>query len=59
MVKGVAIKFVPNDAWVGVYWKRLENLPGILGQTPKVMFEFYICVIPFFPIIVKTKWRRL
>jgi hypothetical protein len=33
------IEFVPNDLWIGVYWRRRYH------QT-----DIYICLIPCFPL---------
>jgi hypothetical protein len=42
------IKFVPQDCWIGLYWKSEFDLNCSLFTT------WYICIIPCFPIIFKT-----
>lgn len=43
------IKFVPQDLWVGLYWKREKLFAFCYTQT-----TWYLCLIPCFPIIWQT-----
>lgn len=50
------IKFVPQDCWIGLYWKT-EQRPGpdtVYGNRIWLTRTYYLCLIPCFPII----WRR-
>jgi len=38
--------FEPQDIWIGIYWKRY----------PKAI-EFYVCILPLFPIRIYYQWR--
>lgn len=45
------IKFVPQDLWLGLYWKcELTSISTY--QT-----TFYLCLVPCFPIIWKGRER--
>jgi hypothetical protein len=47
------IKFEPKDLWIGLYW-TINGLP--FGKM--VVYKFYFCIIPMFPIIISVvKWR--
>jgi hypothetical protein len=48
----VSLKFVPQDVWIGVFWRKTE-LEYILGG---VLYEMFICVLPCFPI--HLSWTR-
>jgi hypothetical protein len=52
----VKIEFIPNDLWVGIYWKRTN---AILDSGPSAAAtDVYVCIIPCFPIHI-TVWHRL
>lgn len=44
------IKFVPQDIWIGLYFKTERPYPQIT-MHPKTVTTFYLCLIPCFPII--------
>lgn len=44
------IKFVPQDCWIGLYWKT--NLAT--EQDPTNATTWYLCIIPCLPIIWTT-----
>ena len=44
------IKFVPQDCWVGLYWKRE---PWFLFRY--TVTTWYLCLVPCFPIIWETR----
>jgi len=51
------IKFVPQDLWVGLYWKT-ETLFDESVCKPGWEYTkttWYLCVIPCFPVIWSTK----
>lgn len=43
------IKFVPQDLWIGLYWKRQVNVVSGAVET-----TWYLCIVPTLPIIWKT-----
>lgn len=43
------IKFVKQDLWVGLYWKKETDT-----STNKVKTTWYLCIIPMLPIIWST-----
>lgn len=45
----VALEFVPEDCWVGLYWKRSAHR-GL---------DLYLCVVPFFPIHTRIDYISL
>ena len=47
----VRTRFVPNDLWLGCYWRRWEVLQDTCVET-----DVYICLIPALPIIIT--WER-
>jgi hypothetical protein len=58
----IKIKFVPQDCWVGVFWKReARRLISIIYPWEREFFErktlvVYVCLVPCVPI--KVTWRR-
>jgi hypothetical protein len=47
------IKFVPQDCWVGLFWKTIQEDTGIfIGYNGRVT-TWYLCLIPCFPIILR------
>jgi hypothetical protein len=44
-----SIQFEPRDAWVGMYWKR-----GAEYEPEEDAWTFYVCLAPFFPLIVSV-----
>lgn len=62
----ISIKFVPQDLWIGVYWKYEKRNPflmkwewneysdGLVGFYEETQnLTIFICMIPMFPIIIK------
>jgi hypothetical protein len=50
------IKFVKQDLWVGLYWKREYVYTLVAGcGVPTGLTTWYLCLIPCFPIIWQTK----
>lgn len=49
------IKFVPQDCWIGLYWKT-EDLTELI-RPALIQRTFYLCLIPMFPI-TWTRWTR-
>lgn len=50
------IKFVPEDCWIGLYWKS-EFQQERDSQNPTdwlLLTTYYLCLVPCFPII----WKR-
>lgn len=46
------IKFVPQDLWVGVYFKKFAGKQAVLGYNRLMTgYRVYVCAIPCFPII--------
>jgi hypothetical protein len=45
----LSIQFEPRDAWIGVYWRR-----GSEGDHEEDAWTFYVCLVPFFPLIVSV-----
>lgn len=56
--KIVWIKFVPQDLWIGLYWKKTIYLLGLTGggesRQDQIVTTWYLCLIPCFPIIWET-----
>lgn len=50
----MTIKFVPQDLWIGLYWKREIQSQYSDGSGRIEDVTYYLCVIPCFPII----WSR-
>jgi len=53
----VRLKFVPQDCWVGVYWKK-EYISKLNNWW---RFNIFICLLPMLPIHVwfgNSPWRR-
>lgn len=50
------IKFVPQDFWIGLYWKtEIENYTCACHAGQKgFITTWYLCLIPCLPIIWKT-----
>ena len=53
----IKIKFVKEDCWIGLYWKKTfstwnQNIPSELARP--ITTKFYLCIIPCFPIIWST-----
>lgn len=49
----VQIKFVKEDGWVGVFYRR-KTLPAInsMANVPhRIERQVFVCLVPFFPII--------
>ncbi len=44
----VRLRFERRDAWVGVYWRTERTTRGRL-------LTFYVCLLPFLPIIVQIR----
>ena len=40
------IKFVKQDLWIGLYWKKEFD-----AETNKTKTTWYLCIIPTLPII--------
>lgn len=38
------VKFVPQDVWIGVYWKYKK------AKKYRNALEFYVCIVPCVPI---------
>lgn len=51
----ITIKFVPQDCWVGLFWKDKEVGMDYFYFTQRT---YYLCLIPCFPIIWNTKLKR-
>jgi hypothetical protein len=56
--KGIEIKFVKEDCWIGVYWKRKfeetwhrQGIDSPVFPAIQETFTIYICIIPTLPII--------
>lgn len=49
--QGVRIKFVPQDCWVGIYWKTNDVFSLKYGTWLCRKWTVYICIVPCFPII--------
>lgn len=45
------IKFVPQDCWIGLYWKTVERRPFKWRRT------YYLCIVPCFPIMWERNWE--
>lgn len=58
----IKINFVPNDLWIGVFWKR-KKMPDVQPKAPGgiellnlevkgwwTKTDVYICIVPCFPI---------
>ena len=43
------IKFVKQDFWVGLYWKKEKDT-----FTNTIKTTWYLCIVPMFPIIWST-----
>jgi len=54
-MKRIKIKFVKEDCWIGIYWKKRYNIgyEARNGVSELVVFKIYICLIPCFPIIIR------
>ena len=55
------IKFVKQNFWIGLYWKtEPPNIicTGFMQLDEVVDRTFYLCLIPCFPIIWKTRIRK-
>jgi len=46
------LKFVPQDAWIGLYWKRGAWVQFGAGRHRKT--TWYLCLLPCCPIIWET-----
>lgn len=46
-----ALLFEPRDVWIGVYWNR--KWVGVHR-----MIEFYVCIVPLFPIHLTVIRKR-
>lgn len=46
-VKG-RIEFVPQDIWIGVYWRKHMFTPRNPSMPPHI--DVYICLLPCFPL---------
>lgn len=44
------IKFVKEDFWIGLYWKKNTEVPDDCDYQTK----WYLCIIPCFPICWST-----
>jgi hypothetical protein len=55
------ITFVPQDCWIGLYWKTSggyhRTLDGLMVKHHAV--TFYLCLIPCLPICWTWKRHRL
>lgn len=52
---GYEIKFVPQDLWIGVYWKlgKQRDIQNPWDGYPEwKTCVIYICILPMFPIIL-------
>lgn len=46
------IKFVPQDLWVGLYWKK--EFEASFDDGCHWKRTYYLCILPCFPIIWTT-----
>jgi len=45
--------FVPEDVWVGVYWRKYLHHDPVFGQR----WDVWICLLPMLPLHVWW-WRK-
>lgn len=51
------IKLVPQDCWIGLYWKTNSGAEGF--SYKHYTTTWYLCLIPCLPFIWKTTKRTI
>jgi len=55
----VALKFVPQDCWLGIYWRRTPIEFWDMGDPTHNCgwdWKVYLCLLPCLPIVFS--WKR-